>query len=110
MPVNNHGRPVMHRGLRQLIYAGQFYPGREIGLDGEYLPEQKEEASDTGASSEITKLPPAEWPPRETLAAMELPELKAWATAQGVKFHPNSGRDKVLDAVDVARATVEGDQ
>jgi hypothetical protein len=122
MPVNNTGRPIFHPVTHRMISVGQAYPGREVGADGQFVrqppTEEAKEAPTKGAStapagggapgttttSEIAKLPPAEWPDRDTLAKMEFGALKAWATAQEVKFHPNSGAPKVLDAIEAARA------
>lgn len=111
MPVNKTGRPIMHRALRQLIYPGQVYPGREVGSDGEYLPDEdpnEKKAPEAGAAGAPAKADPEDWPDRATLGAMELPALKAWATSKGVKFHPNAGEAKVLDAIDAARTAGAG--
>jgi hypothetical protein len=121
MPVNETGCVIIHKGLgNRIIQPGQEYPGREVGSDGNYLPDKvkeapKESPGDAGGNPNDTTTPektaPKLWPDRESLRAMELPQLKVWAKAQGVDFHHNAGEEKVLDAVDAARAAAAaGDQ
>lgn len=60
MPVNETGRVLIHREWgNQVIMPNQWYEGREIGVDGFYLPEQRAAAAPVPAETPAPDPPAA---------------------------------------------------
>lgn len=91
LTVPTDGTPVEVEATRVIMTA----------INDKRLVETK--APEKGASSGFTKLDPKDWPDREALKAMNLPELKAWAKAQELQFAGNMGEEALLNLIDSKR-------
>jgi hypothetical protein len=106
MPWNETGKVIVHKGFgNSIIHSGEFYPGREVDANGDYLPTEpaKQQEAPAQGASVSAKLDPKDWPDRSALEAMKAVDLKAWARIQGLQFATNTPKEEVLDLIDASR-------
>lgn len=109
MPRNETGRPIIHRAFGQIIQPGQWYEGRDVDENGEYLSDSEQQAASAKGAGTIAKLDPTAWPTREALdSEFTAPKLKEWAAAQELEFPASITKGALLDLIDAHRSKPEG--